>query len=506
MIRLSLIRAKCLGLACLLSLGISASGVAQTGISVVDDEPITTQHTISIHGELLSYKARAGYLSLRDQQNRSHGRMFFVSNIVDHGPSDPDRPIIFVWNGGPGSNAALLELGILGPKRIPDRSLTSTPSGTELVDNENTWLKFADLVFVDPIYTGYSYATSPHYQNEFLSDDGDADAMAEFIRLYLPHYEAQIQPVFLVGESYGTYRAVGVADILIHRKIPVKGVILLSTILNLETNPDLAQAFLLPSYAAAAFAQKKLTGKLAINLEQTINEVRDWSEGPYLEALVQGDRLLDRDKAAVAHQLAIYSGVPSEEWIKHNLRLSPDQFAVAVLGLGGTKYVGHYDTRMVGSMPSADANYVVDQDPSLDNGEKNRIVPYLRSDLGWKSDMLYAGPFGGRWPSPHTPNGDWTAMLWNRGSSDRANLVANALQAEPALCILIVSGEFDLATPFATAEYSIDHLFLPASERSRVKFIRYPGGHAAYVDASVRTQFSRDAAAFVRVSSPRQPN
>jgi carboxypeptidase C (cathepsin A) len=496
MIRTSLARAEWLGLACLICLGISASGVAQSR-SEADDEPITTQHTVSIHGEPLSYTAHAGYLSLLDEQDRLHGRMFFVSNTVDRRQSDPERPIIFVWNGGPGSNAALLQLGALGPRRIPDRTLSSpAPSGTNLVDNEDTWLKFADLVFVDPIYTGYSYAASADYQKEFLSDEGDADAMAEFIRLYLSHYQVQ-QPVFLLGESYGTYRAVGVTDILIRRKIPVKGIILLSTILNFETNPDLAHAFLLPSYAATAFAQQKLTGKLSLNLEQTIDEVREWSEGPYLTALTQGDRLSERDKAVIAEHLASYTSLPKEEWIRHNLRMSPDQYAVAVLGSGGTRYVGHYDTRMVGTMPSPDASYVVAQDPSLDNGEKARITSYLRSDLGWKSDMLYAGPFGGRWPSPATPNADWTAMLWSRSSTDRAGLIASSLHADSDLRIMIASGDFDLSTPFSAAEYSIDHLFLPASERARIKFIRYPGGHAAYIDRAVRTQFSHDAAEFV---------
>lgn len=483
----------CLYILCLFA----SSAIAQTESDSSYDATVTSRHTVTIHGKSLSYKTCVGYLSLRDEQNQVHGRMFYRGYTTDGQPSDPRRPIIFLWNGGPGSSAALLELGALGPRRIPDKA--SGSPGTGLVDNDDTWLQFADLVFVDPISTGYSYATSAEYQKEFLSDSGDADAMAEFIRLYLAHYRIQGMPIYLMGESYGTYRAAGVTDILIRRGIPVTGVVLLSALLSLDVNPDLAHAFLLPNYAAAAFAQKQLHGTLATNLAQTAEEVRHWAEGPYLEALVEGDRLSKVEKMDVAMRLASYTGVPTEEWMKNDLRLSPDKYAVEVLKPGGTRYVGHYDTRIIGALTTPDVNYAVDKDPSLDNGVDDRIVLYLRGDLGWKSDMPYSGPFGGRWPSPTTFRGDWTAMRWSRDekSPDRAALLGAALHAEPGLRILIASGYFDLATPFPAIEYSIDHLFLAPSERARIQYVCYPGGHAAYMDPVVRKQLFSDVAAFV---------
>jgi carboxypeptidase C (cathepsin A) len=466
-----------------------------------DDEPVVTHHQVTVHGKTLEYSARVGYIAIRDEEQVVHGRLFYVAYSLEQPESSAPRPLLFAWNGGPGSNAALLELDAMGPMRVdkkPGPSSSRHPSA--LVDNDDTWLQFADLVFVDPMNTGYSYATSPDYLKEFLNDQGDADSIAEFIRLYRTHFALQQTPLFLMGESYGTFRAAGVADILAKRRIPLDGVILLSTVLNLgERTPDYSMAFLLPNYVATAFVHHRLSADLEASLEKTVDQAQRFAESEYLAALVQGDRLTAERKKTVAAKLSQFTGIPAKDWEDADLKIEPDQFAVDVLGAGKQEYVGHYDTTVVGKMAHPGEPYNVSADPSLDNGVDAIIYGYLRDELGWKTDAFYAGPFGGGYPSPNSFRGDWMSVRWNRGMTpaDRGEALADALEKTPDLRVLIAHGYYDLSTPFAATEYTISHLGLPLSERQRISFVRYEGGHAAYVAPAVCAQFSKDVQAFV---------
>jgi carboxypeptidase C (cathepsin A) len=462
------------------------------GAADLSDEPVVTHHAIRVHGQPLEYTARVGYLTLRDPQQKTRGRMFYVAYSVEPNAKVKPRPLLFAWNGGPGSNAAMLQLGALGPKRLVfERSAAQAP---EFVDNDDTWLQFADLVFVDPIYAGYSYAATPEDQKQFLSDRGDAESFAEFIRLYQTHYQVQKQPLFLAGESYGTYRAPGVAGVLGKRDIPLAGMILLSTVFNFSQQDDFQSAFLLPNYTATAFVRGKLAPEFAKDFEKPVHDSEQWAEHAYLAALVKGDRISARDKKDIAVQLARFTGVPADVWEQHDLRLEPDEFARQVADPKKGDYAGHYDTRTTGHGKPG-APYDVTSDPSLQFGVSDAIVPYLRNELGWNSDALYAGPFGGRWPTPQSFRGDWTSMLWDREAQpeNRTALLAEALERNPHLEVLIANGAYDLATPFAATEYEVSHLNLSAEAMARVKFVLYEGGHAAYTDAKVRSRFFADA-------------
>ncbi len=478
---------------------------AQLSRDLAGTEPsvLTSQHSVKVAGADLPYTATAGYLPIRDEQGQVHAQMFFVYYAAGHKKDSEPRPLVFVWNGGPGSNASLLELGALGPRRILSATEAGGPDRT-LIDNDDTWLRFADLVFVDPVFTGYSYATTEEYQRAFLSDKGDADAMGEFIRSFRVHFQTQSEPVFLLGESYGTYRAVGVADLLVRRGIPVSGLILLSTILNFAPDADISSALILPNYTAAAFAQHKLDAFRMKDLSASVSESQRWAETTYIADLVQGDRLSIGEKEDAARTLQKLTGVDASIWLKANLRLTADDFALDLLGPSRDRYVGHYDTRVVGSLDRAGASYDVSKDPSLDSGVENQIVPYLRNELGWKSDAFYAGPFGGRWPSPDSPRADWTSSRWDRSgnSIDRGPILASVMLRAPKLRVLVASGYFDLSTPFAAADFTVSHLVLPAEARRRIRLVRYEGGHAAYLTSSVRRQFSHDAEAFVVAANP----
>jgi carboxypeptidase C (cathepsin A) len=439
-------------------------------------------------------------MAIRDEEQTVHARMFYVSYTLDQTPSGPQRPQVFIWNGGPGSNACLLELAGLGPRRIDKAPGPSSPRHpSPLVDNEDTWLQFADLVFVDPINTGYSYATTPDYLKEFLNDKGDADSIAEFIRLYRQHFALQTSPLYLMGESYGTFRAAGVADVLAKRKIPLDGVIMLSTVLDLGRDSAFSPVFLLPNYAATAFVHQRLKPELQSNLAQTVDQAQHWAETDYLAALVAGDRLPADRKKAIADGLARFTGIPSETWEQAGLKLSPDKFAEDVLGAGKLEYAAHYDTSMIGKLSHPGEPYNVDADPSLDNGVEGIVGTYLRDELGFKTDAFHAGPFGGGYPSPMSFRADWMSVRWNRGvePDDRGAALADALQKTPGLRVFIAHGYYDLSTPFAATEYTLSHLDLAPSERQRITMVRYEGGHAAYIAPKVRARFSQDVQAFI---------
>ena len=472
----------------------SPAGHAQAAAEHGSEEPVVTHHTLTVQGHELSYTARAGYLSILDEEHVVHGRMFYTAYTLDQPPSSAPRPLLFAWNGGPGSNASLQELGALGPRRL------DKPGG-QIVDNPDTWLSFADLVFVDPINTGYSYATSPEHLTEFTNDQGDADSVAEFIRLYRRHFGVADQPLFIEGESYGTFRAAGVAEILSARKIPLRGIIMLSTVLKLrpEITPELRAVFELPNYVATAWFHHRLSPELEKSLEATTAEAQRWAESDYLEALVLGDRLAADKKKQIAERLTRYTGVPAEIWLSHDLMLSEDAFAEDVLGPGKLQYVGHYDTRVTGTMAHPGESWNVAADPSLNNGVEEVIPGYLDHELGWKSDAFYAGPFGGRWPSPDHFRGDWASVRWGRDGDglDRGAALASALRSTPGLRVLIASGYYDFSTPYAQAEYTIAHLGLSPELRKRIEFEVYPGGHAAYLEPAVRVKFAAEVKAFI---------
>jgi carboxypeptidase C (cathepsin A) len=219
--------------------------------------------------------------------------------------------------------------------------------------------------------------------------------------------------------------------------------------------------------------------------------------------LIQGDRLPADRKKAIAEKLSRYTGVSAEIWGDANLKLDPDQFAVDVLGPDKLEYVGHYDTTIIGKLSHKGEPYNVDADPSLANGVDAVIYGYLRDELGWKTDAFYKGPFGGGWPSPTSFRSDWTSQRWNRGMQfrDRGASLAAALHSTPRLRVLITAGYFDFSTPFAATEYTVSHLDLDPDTRRRIKFVRYEGGHAAYMTPKVRTQFAEDVRTFVLPTS-----
>ncbi len=265
-----------------------------------EEKPVVTKHEIHVHGKTLSYTATTGMMPLKDAKGQVEAHLFFVAYTLD-GVSDlTKRPLMFAFNGGPGSASVWLHMGCIGPKRVKmndDGGLPAPPY--QLVDNEDTWLDQSDLVFVDPVGTGYSRAVNETVQHRMNGLQGDIESVGEFVRLYLSKYERWSSPLFMVGESYGTTRAASLSGYLIEHGIAFNGVALLSTVLNFETisfnsGNDLPYMLYLPSYAATAFYHKKLSPELEQNLETTLKEAEKYAVGGYNEALAKGDQLTDR--------------------------------------------------------------------------------------------------------------------------------------------------------------------------------------------------------------------
>ena len=482
------------------------------GMDLPDDAPITTQHQISIGNRALRYTARVGFLSLRDDFRETKARIFYVAYTLDGENDSSPRPLTFAWNGGPGSPASTLHLGVMGPRRAKTMDEYETgPPPYELVDNRNTWLAFTDLVLIDPVGTGYSYATKPEYREDFWNTSGDIDSIGEFIRLYLAHYEAGDAPLFIAGESYGVLRAAGVAKILTDRRIALSGVILISggNLSGRGRGPggaDLASVLVLPSFTASAFFHKKLPRDLQSDLQATLREVEAWAETDYAAALMKGDRLEADERKAVSAQLARYTGLDPQFVAGTNLRISVDQFARQLL-LAQNLELGHYGTHLTRKIANPGGSYDLWKDPSLfSNGTSGLIVPYLRSELGFFVDARYAGPWGGGWPSPKSPRADWTGVMWNRGSANanrNMNMdLANAMRRNPTLRVFVAHGYFDLVTPYFAGVYAVSHMGLDPALRRNVVFANYAGGHSMYTEKPVLNQMFLDVAEFIKNTTP----
>lgn len=466
------------------------------------EEPIvTTHHTVSIAGRTLSYTARAGRLPIRDNDAGDiHGQMFFVAYTLDRPRGSRPRALTFVWNGGPGSNAALVHLIGFGPKRIAPPTGARPGDGTRWIvePNPGSWLDTTDLVFVDPIGTGYSRPTRAEYGPEFYQTRGDAESVAEFIRVYRTRFDAFDSPLFLAGESYGVTRAAGVAAALEARGTEVRGVILLGLALPLGSlSAPMRTALGLPTLAIAAFVNGKLPSDLQRDLAATMQQAETWGSNEYARAVARRDSLSDAERDSVVGTLARYTGLAPSLIDRRTLTVDRMQLGNYLLRREG-KFVGQYDARMVGPLDTTQAPYDPTKDPSLLNLLDDVIVlRYLREELGYKSDLRYQGPFGGGYPPPTQFRGDWMSVRWNRSPSDTAvsHALRDAMRLNPSLRVLSGCGIYDLVCDYYGNIWNASHL--EPSIRPNVVARGYQGGHAMYTDPRAHAQLRRDVQQFI---------
>jgi len=523
------------------ALVLSAHGVTTDAQAPNPQENIVvTEHHILLAGKPLTYRATAGRLPIIDNDaGETHGYMFFVAYTVDRAPGEPARPLVFLWNGGPGSSSSQVHLLGFGPRRIQmgDTYPTSAPlsADTPLEDNQDTWLDFTDLVFVDPIGTGYSRPTRPEYGAEFYNTVGDAESVAEFIRIYRQRFDRFDGPLFLAGESYGTVRAQWVADALVRCHTMVSGIALISGFLRLDQqlSPAMEAALLVPRFTTAAYYHKRLSPDLQSGtLQDAIDKANRWARDTYAPALERRESvnpLSPADRGAIISTLARYAGVQSTVVDAKTLEISSSAFTDLLLQDRGLD-LGRYDTRMTAPRDIKKVPWTTTIDPSLTpvmdlmQGTALPLIRYLRLDLGYETDLLYRGPFGGAYPAPKRPNGDWMARNWARereptgvpaiapaasdstpdSASSAVPLISplhRAMGSDRSLRVVVMTGMYDGAAPGIGCDlvaYAVSLIDAPLRERVSARC--YPGGHMIYTDKLARQEMKRDMAALVRAA------
>ncbi|HLX46672.1 MAG TPA: hypothetical protein VKR43_24655 [Bryobacteraceae bacterium] len=470
--------------------------------ALTEERPIVTKHEMHLNGRTLNYTATTGMMPIKNQQGEIEANLFYVAYSLD-GVSDlTKRPLMFSFNGGPGSASVWLHMGCIGPKRVKmndDGGLPAAPY--QLVDNDQTWLDQTDLVFIDPVGTGYSRAASTTLQKHFNGLQGDIESVGEFIRLYLSRNERWSSPLFLVGESYGTTRAASLAGYLIDQGIAFNGVALLSTVLNFETilfqrGNDLPYMLYLPSYAATAFYHKKLAPDLQKNLETTLKEVEKWAAGGYNEALAKGDEMTDADFKAAVTKFARYTGLDPKYVDNSNLRVELMHFLRELLRDRKTM-AGRLDSRLIGPAP-VNAGETGDFDPSMSDIRPPYTAmfnQYVSHDLGYKTDATYYVLGGGiqRW--------DYGTQNENR-YVDVSEALRSAFAKNPHMKVFVGCGYYDMATPYFAAQYTFSHMGLQPSARKNVTFQYYNAGHMFYIDVPSHKKLKGDITQFVKDAYP----
>lgn len=460
-----------------------------------DEPPVVTHHDVRVGGRTLKYTATTGFLPVKSTTGDIEARLFFMAYTLDDAPDAAKRPLMFSFNGGPGSSSVWLHLGALGPRRVkmrPDGGMPAAPY--ELVDNDQTWLDRTDLVFIDPVGTGYSRAAKPELGSKFWTLDGDIQSVGEFIRLYLTRYKRWASPLFLVGESYGTTRAAGLAGHLIDRGIAFNGIVLVSSILNFQTaefskGNDLPYALFLPTYTATAWYHKRLAPELQKDLRSTLSEAEAFANGPYVEALSRGDKLPAERRQAIARDVARFTGLSVEYVEQSNLRIEIQRFCKELLRRDG-KTVGRLDSRFTGfdevgvtSEPEFDPSLAAIRPPYT-----AMFQQYVTGELGFSSDEPY-----------YILGGGFTQWNWNRdnGFVDTSEALRRAFVRNPYMRLFVASGYFDLATPYFATVYTLSHLGLHPALADRVSTGEYAAGHMMYIDVGELAKLRRDVAAFI---------
>ena len=462
-----------------------------------EEPPVVTSHEARIGGKTLRYTVTTGMMPLKNESGETEARMFFMAYTADRAGLTSQRPLMFSFNGGPGSSSVWLHLGAIGPRRVKmldDGRMPAPPY--ELVDNDESWLDQTDLVFIDPVGTGYSRPAKPELGKKFWGLQGDIESVGEFIRLYLSRYQRWGSPLFLVGESYGTTRAAGLAGHLVDKGIAFNGVILVSTILNFQTarftkGNDLPYVLFLPTYAATAWYHQRLPADLqARPLRAVLDEVERWALGEYTLALAKGDRLTGAERQAVVDTLARYTGLDKRYLDNSDLRIEIQRFDKELLR-DQKRTVGRLDSRFEG-IDALPAGERPDYDPSLAAIRPPYTATfndYVRGALGFKSDLTYHVLGGGIGP--------WD---WGTGNSfaDVSESLRSALAKNPHMKLLVARGYYDLATPYFAVDYTLSHMGLDPALRGNVRTREYEGGHMMYIDRKELAKLHRDVATFLQ--------
>ena len=464
-----------------------------------EDNLSVTHHSVTINGEEIRYTATTGTLVLKEETDKegekAKASVFFIAYTRDDVDDKSERPITFSFNGGPGSSSVWLHLGVLGPRCVkPDDAGELPQPPYQLKNNECSILDKTDLVFIDPVSTGFSRAVPGEEAKQFHGFKKDIESVGDFILLYLGRYKRWGSPKFLIGESYGTTRASGLSGYLQERHgTYLNGIMLVSVVLNFQTirfapGNDLPYILYLPTYAATAFYHDKLEGD--VQFESFMDEVRAFAMGDYTTALMQGSALPADQRANITQQLATYTGLTPEYIERTDLRINIARFCKELLRDEG-RTVGRFDSRYKGiDRDSAGETYEYDPSSAVVQGAYTAMLNYyLRDELEFASDLPYE--ILSRRVHP-----------WDYGDHQNeyvnvADTLRKAMTTNPALKVFVANGYYDLATPFLASEYTFTHLGLDKSLQDNISMAYYQAGHMMYIDQAELQKMKRDLDAYL---------
>ena len=469
-----------------------------------EEKLVESQHRITIAGKEINYHAAAGTILLRDEEDKPTASIFYIAYTRDEVSDPGSRPITFSFNGGPGSSSVWMHLGLLGPRRVKlADDGGALPPPYRLVDNEYSLLDETDLVFIDPVSTGFSRAIPPKDAKKFHGLREDAESVAEFIRLYVTRHKRWGSPKFVIGESYGTTRAAALSGELSQRlHMNVNGIMLVSTVLNFETldfsaGNDLPYVLYLPSYSTTAWFHKKLPADMQ---RQSVAEVyaaaEQFAVGPYHGALFNGSSLSPADRGKVVAQYARFTGLSTNFVERANLRVSLSRFATELLA-NENRVVGRYDSRYKGYIRDRLGNRM-EQDPSYEavaSAFASTFNQYIRSELKYETDSTYeilTSVFPWNWDQ-------------SNGYVDVAETLANAITRNPFLRVHVSSGYYDLATPLFATRYTFDHLNIDPALAGNLVLDTYTAGHMMYLNLPDLQKSKTDLGRFIASSTKQQP-
>jgi len=468
-----------------------------------EDKSVTTKHSVRIGGQDVKYTATAGTMVLKLEDGTPKANIFYVAYMKDDVADASKRPITFAFNGGPGAGSLWLHVGALGPRRVEMGDVGSLlPPPYKFVDNESSILDVTDIVFIDPVTTGYSRPAPGEADKQFHGVQEDVQSVGDFIRLWATRNRRWGSPKFLAGESYGTTRAAGLSGYMQQRYgMYLNGIILISSILNFQTaefdtGNDLPYILFLPTYTAIAWYHRKLPSDLQGDLQKAVAESKAFAVGEYADALMAGDGLPSAKRTGIAQKLSRLTGLSADYIDRADLRIEIQRFDKELMK-SERRTVGRLDGRFTGIDADA-AGSEPDYDPSLAaivGPYTASINEYVRGELKFESDLPYEFLTGRVRP--------WNYAPYENRYVNVAETLRRAMTQNPFLRVFVGKGYYDLATPFFAAEYTFDHLGLDPTLRSHLSGGYYEAGHMMYVHPGSLAKLKQDLAQFIQASVPK---
>jgi carboxypeptidase C (cathepsin A) len=481
--------------------------------SAVQPEQSVTHGTVTVEGKQISYRAVAGTIILKNDEDKFTGSMFYVAYFKD-GADPATRPVTFLYNGGPGSSSMWLHMGAFGPRRATTADHSHTAAAPyKLVNNDYSLLDASDLVFVDAMGTGFSRIIGKDRggvgkNEDFYGVDPDASSFADFITRFLSEYGRWNSPKYLFGESYGTTRSAVLSNDLENGKdVDLNGVILLSEILSYDLsdvdgpqmNPgmDLTYELALPTYAATAWYHHALPNRPA-ELEPFLKEVESFAMGPYQQALDQGAGLDSATLRSVAEKMHQYIGLPVDYLMKADLRVNGGEFTKNLLGQD-EETTGRLDTRFTGPTidPLSQEAAYDPQASAISSAYVSLFNDYVRTTLDFGKGKSYRpeiGLYAKGWSFKHRAPG---SRFGSNGATNVMLDLAQAMKTNPHLQVLLNSGYFDLATPFYAAVYTMKHLPMERRLQDNISYDFYQSGHMVYAHIPALKELHDNVAKFI---------